>query len=81
MKKRAVFVHVPRTAGTSIQKFCRNKGIYVFGHDLRSQKYRPLKKFKKNYYNNSFYFTFVLTRSVLILFIEARNELFTLNNN
>jgi len=59
MKQRAVFVHIPRTAGTSIMEFCRESNIYVFGHDINNLKYISLKKFKKNYNKNSYYFTFV----------------------
>ncbi len=55
--QRGYFVHIPKTAGGSIRRFCREAAIVVIGHDLRSPEYRLFRSFPDR--DHLFSFAFV----------------------
>jgi hypothetical protein len=46
MKSEVAFVHVPKTGGASILRFCRKHGISVINHNIRDKNRVSLTDFK-----------------------------------
>ncbi|MDR3387168.1 MAG: sulfotransferase family 2 domain-containing protein [Rudaea sp.] len=46
MKRKVVFVHVPKTGGLSIRAICQQHRIIVITHDIRSRNYVSLERYK-----------------------------------
>jgi hypothetical protein len=46
MAREVIFVHVPKTGGVSILPICFHHKIGVLGHDIRSENYISLGKYK-----------------------------------
>ena len=56
--KKGVFMHVPKTAGSSVRKFAIENNIVIIGHNLRDENYETLYSYKARR-NVSFSFAFV----------------------
>ncbi|MEA2020644.1 MAG: sulfotransferase family 2 domain-containing protein [Patescibacteria group bacterium] len=60
IKKNIIFVHVPRTGGSSIERhICWKNNFPVVGHDTRKPNYKYLKDRPRLYNKDNFIFTFV----------------------
>ncbi len=59
LKRKYVFVHIPRTGGMSVRNICDIFGITAIGHNLRYKNYLSIAKYKERYNKNCFAFTFV----------------------
>ena len=58
-KNNALFVHIPRTGGSSLNKVICNKNIKTIGHNIRNPNYQWLKDYVKRDKREEFIFTFV----------------------
>lgn len=56
--KKVVFMHVPKTAGSSVRKFAIENKIVIIGHNLRDENYESLFSYKTRR-KTSFSFAFV----------------------
>lgn len=56
---RALFVHIPKTAGLSVISAIHDQRIDVAGHFLQNPFYRPPKELIKKYKKRPFVFSFV----------------------
>ncbi|PRX55251.1 sulfotransferase family 2 domain-containing protein [Flagellimonas meridianipacifica] len=59
MNKVLVYVHIPKTAGTSIATVAHRLDILVKGHDIRNSEFVSLENLVKDIGNNYSFFTIV----------------------
>lgn len=66
-EKRGYFIHIPKSAGSSLRHFCRSYNIEIIGHNARNKNY----VWFKDYHDRSKYFSFAFVRDPLDRAISA----------
>ncbi|MEY2905129.1 MAG: hypothetical protein RJA52_1145 [Bacteroidota bacterium] len=64
----AVFVHIPKTAGTSIKVFCGQNNIKILGHGIYEESFKYLKDLQCQFHDT---FLFTVCRHPLTRAISA----------
>jgi hypothetical protein len=59
MSKKALFMHIPKTAGISLYKAIRHPNVRIKGHFIQNPFHRYLKDTLPSYKNKPYVFTFV----------------------
>lgn len=68
----AVFVHIPKSAGTSVKVFCKQNNIKILGHDIHKESFIHLKDLQYQFQDT---FLFAVCRHPLSRAISAFNYL------
>lgn len=69
-KKNIIFVHIPKTAGTSFIKTYQNDGIRMWGHDIRKTHYQYFSDLRRMFIAR--YFPFLI-KGKIYTFAVVRN--------